>query len=226
MRERKGRSKTEDVYEQLRAAVLHGEIATGERLLLDVLARSYGVSLGVVREAVTRLASERLVDAVPQAGFRVRLASAEHLVDLTWARCHIERVTVSESVKHGDTQWEGDLVAAHHILSVTDMLRDDGSANPEWMDAHSRFHAALAGACPNATMQIVRQQLFDEAELYRHLSGRRGEPLPNVDLEHRAILDAALRRDADGAADLLQAHLESTAARIERSSILDDRLQG
>ncbi|MEZ5376018.1 MAG: FCD domain-containing protein [Acidimicrobiales bacterium] len=218
MRKRKGRSLTEDVYEQLRADVLHGKLGAGERLLLDVLARDYGVSLGVVREAVTRLASERLVDAVPQAGFRVRLASPEHLADLTWARCHVERVTVSSSVEHGDTGWEGELVAAHHVLAVTDMLGPDGSANPDWMDAHRRFHTVLASACPNATMQVVRQQLFDEAELYRHLSGRRGIELPTVAVEHRDLLDAALEHDAERAADLIQAHLESTAQRIEFSS--------
>ena len=51
MRERRGPSLTIDVYDQLRVAVLHGDLASGQRLHLSNLAREYGVSLGVIREA-------------------------------------------------------------------------------------------------------------------------------------------------------------------------------
>ena len=120
---------------------------------------------------------------------------------------------MSESVRNGDANWEGDLVAAHHVLSVTEVCRPDGTATPQWMDAHNRFHATLAAACPNSTIQVIRQQLFDEAELYRHRSGPGAGPPPGVAEEHRALLDAALRRDADGTADLLIAHIQATAER-------------
>ena len=211
MRQRTGPSLTEDVYHQLRSAVLHGDLAAGDRLPLDALARRYDVSVGVVREVVTRLASERLVEAIPQSGFRVRPASAEHLADLTWARCQIERLAVTESINHGDTTWEGALVAAHHVLSVTTPRLPDTSPNPRWMDAHRSFHAALVGGCPNSTLLVVRQQLFDEAELYRHRSATEGLPVRDVAAEHSELVDAALRHDAPLAASLLVAHLQLTA---------------
>ena len=49
---------------------------------IELLADEHGVSLSVVREAVTRLASEDLVDATPQRGFRVRSLSLDDLRDL------------------------------------------------------------------------------------------------------------------------------------------------
>ena len=209
MAQRKSRSLTGHVYEQLRTAVLHGEFAAGERLVLDALASRYGVSLGVVREAVTRLASERLIDAIPQAGFRTRLTST---------RCSVEvSLVVTESIRHGDTNWEGELVAAHHVLSITKIGRPDGTATPEWMDAHSRFHTTLAAGCPNTTMQVVRQQLFNEAELHRHQSGSGTGPPPGVVDEHQALLDTALRRDPEGTADLLISHIRSTADRAAKA---------
>jgi DNA-binding GntR family transcriptional regulator len=202
------------VYGALRRAVLHGELVGGERLHLGRLARQHGVSLGVVREAVTRLAGERLLESTPQTGFRVPRLSQEHLADLTWARCRIEGLAIEESVRHGDTAWEGALVAAHHVLSVTPTAID-GAVNPAWMEAHRRFHAALAAGCPNTTLLVVRQQLFDEAELYRHRSS--GLPFtarPNrrdVVAEHRELLDAALARHAERAAALVTVHLRRTA---------------
>ena len=177
---------------------------------LGDLAQSSDVSLGVVREAVTRLASEGLLHATPQSGFRVPTLSGEHLADLTWARCHIEGLTVGESITYGDTDWEANLVAAHHVLSVTAPLSGDG-INPAWMNAHRRFHTALAAGCPNQTMLEIRQRLFDEAELYRHWSARGVGSKRDIAAEHVDLLAAALDRDPDTAARLLQDHLRHTA---------------
>jgi DNA-binding GntR family transcriptional regulator len=209
-RQRQGRSLTEDVYQDLRRRILHGELEPGARVHLGDFAQSSDVSLGVVREAVTRLASEGLLHATPQSGFRVPTLSAGHLADLTWARCHIEGLTVGESITHGDNEWEANLVAAHHVLSITAPLSSDG-VNPAWMTAHRRFHAALAAGCPNETMLEIRQRLFDEAELYRHWSARGSGSKRDIAAEHTDLLAAALDRDPDTAVRLLQDHLRHTA---------------
>jgi GntR family transcriptional regulator, carbon starvation induced regulator len=217
MRQRQGRSLTEDVYSELRVAILHGQMEPGTRLHLGELAASNGVSLGVIREAVTRLAGEGLLEATPQSGVCVRTLSAEHLADLTWARCEIEGVTVRESVLHGDTDWEAELVAAHHVLSVTSPRAGD-AINPAWMVAHRRFHTALAAGCPNLTLVDIRQRLFDEAELYRHWSARSGGSRRDIGAEHSDLLAAALAHDADRAAAMVQDHLRITARFVTEST--------
>jgi GntR family transcriptional regulator, carbon starvation induced regulator len=205
------RTLTAEVHADLRRRVLHGELPSGTRLHLGQLASECGVSLGVVREAVTRLAGERLLEAIPQSGFRVRELSAAHLADLAWARTHIESLAVHASVEHGDTEWEAALLGAHHVLSVTPPFNDEGSVNAAWMNAHRRFHAELASACPSSTMLDARQRLFDEAELYRHWSARGVGAKRDIAAEHDGLLGAALRRDADGAASLVRAHIKLTA---------------
>lgn len=211
MRERTGPSLTSDIYDQLRTAVLHGALASGERLHLGNLARSAGVSLGVVREAVTRLASERLLEATPQTGFRVRPLSAQHFADLTDTRCHIEKAAITAAIEHGDALWEGELVAAHHVLRITPPVTTDDAVNPDWMNAHRRFHAVLVGGCPNVILLELRQRLFDEAELYRHRSAERTGRSRDIGTEHRSLLDAVLCRDVAAAAALIESHLRATA---------------
>ncbi|MGH9231902.1 MAG: GntR family transcriptional regulator, partial [Acidimicrobiales bacterium] len=56
-RQRRGRSLVEDVYEALRSDILFGRRLPSSRLQLNELAEEHGVSLSVVREAVTRLAT-------------------------------------------------------------------------------------------------------------------------------------------------------------------------
>ena len=111
----------EDVYEALRSDILFGRRLPSSRLQLNELAEEHGVSLSVVREAVTRLATEDLVEATPQRGFRVRSISLEHLRDLTWVRTQVETLALRQSIAKGDVTWEANLVAAHHRLAVTPM---------------------------------------------------------------------------------------------------------
>jgi DNA-binding GntR family transcriptional regulator len=216
-RQRRGRSLVEDVYGALRADILFGRRLPSSRLQLNDIAEQHDVSLSVVREAVTRLASEDLVEATPQRGFRVRSISIDHLHDLTWMRVQLEGLALRESIAKGDVTWEANLVAAHHRLAVTPTYFEDGTGNFEWLQAHGAFHAALAAAAGSPILERLRRQLYDAAELYRMWSSNLPHHLnrAHVGDEHMAIFEAALSRDADLAVDLLTQHLETTARHLE-----------
>ena len=222
-RARRGRSLTEDVYEAIRSEILGGRRAPGSRLQLNELAEDHEVSLSVVREAVTRLASEGLVEATPQRGFRVRSLSLAELRDLTWVRIQLETLALRESIEKGDVEWEADLVAAHHRLAGTPMVLDDGTGNAAWMEAHGAFHAALAAAAGSPILERLRRQLYDASELYRYWSASLPHQVIRVGAieEHKAICDAALARDVDRAVDLLAAHLAATADQLDSAVTRD-----
>jgi GntR family transcriptional regulator, carbon starvation induced regulator len=207
----------EDVYGALRSDILFGRRLPSSRLPINEIAEEHTVSVSVVREAVTRLASEDLVEATPQRGFRVRPISLAHFRDLTWVRIQIETMALRESIERGDVAWEADLVAAHHRLAVTPMYLEDGTGNTEWMAAHGAFHAALASAAGSPVLERVRRQLYDASELYRYWSGTLPHRVgrSNVEDEHKAILDAALARQTDVAVDLVTRHLQATADELE-----------
>lgn len=207
----------EDIHEALRSDILFGRRLPSSRLPLNDIAEQHGVSVSVVREAVTRLASEDLVEATPQRGFRVRPISLDHLHDLTWVRVRIETLALREAIARGDVTWEANLVAAHHRLAVTPTHFEDGTGNTDWMAAHGAFHAALAAASGSPVLERVRRQLYDASELYRYWSGSlpHHPPRAHVRDEHKAICDAALARDTDRAVALLTQHLETTAHHLE-----------
>jgi GntR family transcriptional regulator, carbon starvation induced regulator len=212
-----GKTLADSVHDDLRAEICAGRIAPGERLSLGELSKSHEVSLTVVREAVTRLASERLVKATPHEGFTVWPLSVDDLLDITRVRVEVEALAVRESVERGDVEWEAELIAAHHRLVGAGRHPNPPGEAPrdEWMAAHANFHAALAEACTSPLLKQLRRQLFDASELYRHWSKtlvptkRRA-----VADEHKAILDAAVGHDADKVVDLLSAHIRATTERI------------
>jgi DNA-binding GntR family transcriptional regulator len=224
-RQREGRSLVEDAYTAIRASVLSGRLAPGTRVALKELATERDVSLSVIREAVTRLASERLLVATPQHGFAVQTLSLKDLEDVTWTRLQIETIALRESLRHGDLAWEANLVAAHHALGATSPVGSDGGPNPQWMVAHSAFHAALTAGADRPWLSNIRQQLFDASELYRYWSaghdarsGALNRRLRTVEKEHKALLQAALGRDVKKACELIRQHFEATAAVLARNA--------
>jgi GntR family carbon starvation induced transcriptional regulator len=93
-------------------------------------------------------------------------------------------------------------------------LRSEGDPNEyntAWNLAHDEFHTALAAACANRTLLLVREQLFAKSARYRWLSVSATSKARNLDAEHRALAEAALDRDGDRAAVLLTIHIKKTA---------------
>ncbi|HEV7790846.1 MAG TPA: GntR family transcriptional regulator [Pseudonocardia sp.] len=206
-------TRAERVYAELRADILAGRRHPGDRLPFADLSARYGASMGVVREALTRLAAEGLVESEPQYGFRVMPISPDDLRHLTEARRAVEPLVLRLAVEHGGLAWEGQLVAAHHRLERTPAraAEDPDRVSEEWAGAHAEFHEALLAGCPNPRLRAVAASLRDAAELYRRWAVSLGSDTHrDIPGEHRAMLDAALAHDADAAAAALSAHIQHT----------------
>jgi DNA-binding GntR family transcriptional regulator len=205
-------TRTDELRNTLRKAILRSRYAPGDRLPIAELAAEHGVSTAVVREALTRLVARGLVVSEPNRGFRVRPLDPAEIDTIVELRVQIESMVLSRSIEHGDLAWEAALVAAQHRLVAAERRVASGVvAIEEWLDAHEAFHAALAGGAGSGVLGDIRAQLYDASELYRShavLVGPRRDPTA----EHAAIVDAALARDADLACRLLADHLRATAS--------------
>ena len=204
-----GVNLTQSAYEQLRADLLACRISPGNRLKIQELCTRYSVSLGAIREALSRLTSEGLVTAEPQRGFRAAPISPEDLKDLTRVRIEIDSLCLRKAIEHGDVDWEARVVAAYHRLSRTPerTSTDPARSSDEWAAAHARFHRALVDGCDSPWLKRLHNQLYDQSERYRRLSVSVSPRRRNISGEHQKILDAVLTRDADKAVQLLSRHL-------------------
>ncbi|WP_033290359.1 GntR family transcriptional regulator [Amycolatopsis jejuensis] len=213
-REPAGNTRAEGVYRDLRADILGGRMTPGQRLKFPELSERYSTSVGAAREALTRLTAEGLVKTKPHLGYTVTPLSHEDLADLTKARVEIESLVLRLSVFEGDVQWEARAVAAHHLLERTPLADPDAPDRPSdaWSEAHAAFHLALLDGCSNRRLLTTARTLREEAELYLRWSVTFGDE-PDRDLpgEHKALLDAALSRNGELAAELLRDHIAHTA---------------
>jgi DNA-binding GntR family transcriptional regulator len=208
-----------DVAVRLRADIFDRRLAPGERLKPTELGKRFGVSVGVMREALGLLAAQNLVQVERNRGFHVITLSQEALEDLTLARKLNEGAALRLSVERGGVTWESEVLAAHHRMASVPVYLPGGSGahNPEWGTHHVAFHNQLIQACGNAVLLDICARLSDAAQVYRAWAGNggksdRGGIARDVAGEHRALMEAALSHDADLAVRLFEEHVDRTRA--------------
>ncbi len=208
------------IRDELRTNILKGQWAPGGRLQLNQLSEQFNTSSTVVREALTRLAGDRLVVLRPNRGFFVPTLSLDELRDLTELRVVNEQFAATLAIDRGDLGWEGELMAAHHRMEKTPSRDEDNRPTAEWAAAHQAFHAQLLAACGVPVLIDLTNTLSDLQQLYNrwatsatNWSGR------DLSSEHQAILDAALARDAETTRSLLADHYRGTIEAITQLGV-------
>lgn len=215
-----------DVFDRLRHELLRGDLAPGAKLRINEIASRYGVSPSVLREALTRLAEQGLIVAMPQRGFAVMELSVADLEDLTRARRLVETMALRESIADGDLAWESSVLAAHHRLQRTPMT-DDGHITALWAQAHRDFHHVLLAGGRSTRLTGIADSLRDCSDLYIHWSRELArDDRRDVAAEHQEIADLTLARDADGAAEALAQHIERTTIALVRYAEAREDLAG
>jgi DNA-binding GntR family transcriptional regulator len=201
---------------EMRRAIMSGEFAPASRLRMEELKGRFDVGFSPIREALSRLIGEGLVELVPNKGFRVSPLSKADLYDIAVARCGVEVAALRRSIAQGDDAWEAGIVAAMHQYRKKAINAFDTPENlAQWEAAHDRLHGALIAACGSARLIEFQRRLQDQ-----HLRYRRLIVLPQVEHdpheeEHERLVSAALERRADLAAQLIERHMMITVDALE-----------
>ena len=196
-------------YQRIKRDIIFGALKPDAKLKLDMLKGLYDASLSTLRETLNRLASEGFVDAPPQRGFFVKPVNAEDLEEISELRILLECHALDLSIRNGDAEWEGNLVAAHHKLHLLEQQVHAGDETKieTWKRYDWEFHLAMIEACNSSNLLALHATLFDKYLRYQMLVlTYRGEEAIE---EHRAMFDAALSRDSDLAKTWLERHIRN-----------------
>ena len=207
------RTLIEGAYRQLRADIIEGRLAPGDKLRVEHLKENYGVGAGTLREALGLLLSDALVVAEGQRGFRVAPISLDDFADITRVRLLLELEALEQSIRNGGDEWEAELVAAFHRLTKTEeKLGNRGNTMVrEWEGRNRAFHEALIGACDSRWLRYLLGLVYRQSERYRHLAiSHRSTTQRDVHAEHAALFEATLARDVERAGRLLEQHIRLT----------------
>lgn len=210
--EKEGTTLSSRVFERLRAEIISGQLAPGQRLSPTALASTYEVSLNVVREALNRLAGERLIDVQPKFGFAVRSLSAADLVDLVHQRITLESIALKQAIDRSTLDWRSEVLAAHHRLHQTPLAVEGTPRrlNPDWIARHDEFHSVILEACGSPRLYQIVRHLAEAAEIYHRALLPVVSRDRDMETEHAELRDAIMASDAERAVAILAAHLGKT----------------
>jgi GntR family carbon starvation induced transcriptional regulator len=206
---RQSRTLTTDLFEQLRADILHCRLAPGSRLRFKELRQRYGTGLSPLREALMRLVAEGLAHLEDHKGFQVAPVSQDEMVDIATTLFELEAVAMRKAIELGDDRWEANIIARFHELSKRPIV--SGMAlDAEWESRNVAFHESLYAACGSPNLIAFCRKLSDRFSRYRRLWARHADLTRDVAQEHKQIMDAVVNRQTTTAIDLLYRHRMTT----------------
>jgi DNA-binding GntR family transcriptional regulator len=192
-----------DGYEELRQAIVSGELLPGERLLEEELSARLGLGRAAVRMALVRLEHDGLVERERHRGARVRRVTEDEAVEIIEARAALEGLAARHAATAADAAAVDGL---REIVAEMRRLRDAGDLIG-LSNVNARLHTSILEASGHETAKRLSRTLSSQIVRYQYrtvlLPGRPDRSLA----EHSAIVAAIAARDPDAAEAAMQHHL-------------------
>lgn len=200
---------SEQVFNEIKDAIIAGELEQGSKITEDGLAKQYGISRGPLREAIRRLEAIRLLVRIPHAGMRV--------VTLTTVMME-EIYTVREALEGMSARLATERMSDEDIASLSDLLNKhqdsiDKSEGKKYFQSEGNldFHYRIAKASHNQWLiDLLSSELYQLLRMGRQRSGQTPERPSKAIQEHRRIVEAIEMRDAELAELLMRRHISGS----------------
>ena len=215
-----------DIAALIRRDISNGTLQPLDRLASErVLAESYNVARGTIREALNRLAEENLVEIRRGSGTYVVQSqdiqippSIEHAspLELMDARFALEPHICRLAVMNGRRK---DFDALEALCDKMDNVGEDGAG---FSEADTNFHRTLVQCTRNSLLiwiidQITSVRSQDEWTRMRRLTLGKGI-IAQYNTQHRQILEALRNREPERAANIMKEHLETARLSLTRAA--------
>jgi DNA-binding GntR family transcriptional regulator len=210
---------TEDVYEAVKSLIMDHQIAPGDRVTIDALARKLEVSPTPIREALARLESEGLVRKRAMAGYTTTpLLTPAEFEDLFEMRLLLECPAAGRAAARRRAGDLDDAAVARLAADadLPDRLAGEGYAGYAAFTAQDAlFHERVAAAAGNTLLHAAIVRLH--AHLHLHRLHFPTSHLGASSAEHRAVVGAIAAGDGRAADDAMRWHLETARDRHRRA---------
>ena len=206
------RALYQQVADRLRKRIYDQDLRPGDPIDEKELCAAFGISRTPVREALKVLASESLVDLIPNRGCRVRHLDRGELSDLFPVMAVLEGLCAREAVERSGPE---DLLRLEALHIQLEQLAAAGDVHG-YYDTKFRFHQAVQELSRNRWLQRQAAELRKILRLARHhqltVAGRLQQSLE----EHRRMMDGFRRRDAEAVERTMKEHLMAQMRVLER----------
>lgn len=205
---------TNQIFEQLEAAIIKGDLPQGSKISEPELAKTYGISRGTLREALSRLEERHLLVRAPNLGARVATLSFEELINIYQIREVLGGLSCSLAAQNMTS------TEIHQLRILLDEQEKSLEADQNTFRTNPErvfdFHYQILQGNRNPNVLLVLEGgLYQQIRMYRNQFNTSGQRPYQALKEHRHIVDAIEERDAELADFLMRRHIRSARQCIE-----------
>ncbi len=203
-------SLRQKLYHRIKHEIITGVLKPAEPLSESDLSERYEVSGTPVREALTSLQRDQLVEYVPNRGFMVAPISIRDVQEIYEARVFFESIFLRLAIQRIT---EAEYKALEETQQVSYNLNDPASVD-RYFQANYTFHMTIAEASRNSRLIVHYQSLLDEAQRLIYMDMKNNNVLPIWHQSHGKLIQAIRDKDEAGGIRALEEIMDNGKRRI------------
>lgn len=206
---------SEQIANRLRDMIIQNQLSPGDRIRERDICQKLQVSRTPLREALHKLASEGLIDLIPNCGAVISQPTAEEIADMLQVLGALEAFA-GERACEAISEEEVREIKALQYEMLAAFSRGD---RLQYFKLNQRIHLTIVKAARSETLLSLHSRLNARLYRIRYQSNLRNESWGSAVEEHNAILEALEKRDATKLSSLLRKHLKSTWEKVNEHMV-------
>lgn len=200
------RTLADNVFDQLRTAIVSGEFPPGSKINEPQLAERYGISRGPLREAIRRLEGCKLVEIKPNAGAKVVSLNGSQAIEIYEIRESLEGLACRLAAARATPE---DCASLRHLLAQHErQIESENGRGYYQQEGDLDFHFLVVQLSGNRRLfQLLCGELYHLLRLYRTQTSRQPSRPEQAFKEHHRIVDAIEEQDGELAEILMRRHI-------------------
>jgi DNA-binding GntR family transcriptional regulator len=191
------------VFENLKQAIVRGDFSPGNRLVESHIAEAMGISRTPVREAIHKLEREGLIKKLPQGGFYVLNLTREEIEETFGIRGVLESYAARlAAIKHQKEE----LAPLEEKIEEFQYFLNHGEMEA-LLKINTEFHSLLYAMSRSPKLIKMINDLQDQIYRFRRIILRIETMAKTSNEDHRQMLRAMKKRDADRVETLVRQHI-------------------
>ncbi len=202
------------IFRQIQNDILNGIYEPGENLIETKLSEELGVSRTPVREALRQLELEGLVQSIPNKGVTVKGVSSDDIQDIYTIRMLIEGLA---------SRWAAEKITAEELEELKEAVDLEEfytmkSDYRQLLKLDTRFHDIIYKASKSMPLMHTLSTFHHYIQKARKISMSSAKRASEVLIEHKAIMQAIIDKDAARAEKLTIEHVKNASENLLRQS--------
>lgn len=195
----------DQVADRLRDLIAGGQLEPGARLNEAALAARFGISRTPLREAIKILATEGLLELLPNRGARVVALSSDEVDQMIEVIAGLEATAGELACRRISDDAVGEIARMTEAMEAAHAAGDDAS----YFAYNRRIHEEIVRAASNRILEDLYAGLSGRVQALRYRARKSEAQWARALDEHRRIVACLRARDADGLRELMREHVRS-----------------